>query len=814
MLKRLSRAALRVLAGAIGGTSIGCAADATNPSAPDARLIAPLQNHMELWYDKPAAKWEEALPVGSGRLGAMVFGGTGSERIQFNEDTLWTGRPRSYVRAGAKDHLKEIQQLIFDGKQDEAAELFRATMISNPIRQKAYQPFGDLRFTFPGHDAAGDFRRNLDLNRAVATTTYTVDGVRFTREVFASYPDNVLVVRIRADQPGRVSFALRKDSPHESSKTETRGDDTIVLSGQVKDLVPPHELGTRFESRVIVKNAGGSKRANEGAIVVENADSADVLLVAATSFENWQNADGDPAAKNDRFVAAISQKPVDRIMSDAIADHSALFGRVTIDLGTTDLVNIPTDQRVARVRRASGQVANEKNPPIPDTLPREGLPADPHLAALFFQYGRYMLIGASRPGTQAANLQGVWNELLNPPWESKYTTNINFEMNYWPAEVTNLSELHFPMFDMIDDLRVSGAITARDQYGARGWVLHHNTDVWRGTAPINNIDGMWPTGGAWLCWHMWEHYQYTGDRKFLAERAYPAMKEAATFFVDFLIPDPKTGWLVTNPSHSPEQGPLNAGPAMDMQLIRALIDITTESANILGVDQAFVAQLADIRSRLVPDLVGKHGQLQEWKEDWDAPENQHRHMSPLWGLFPGNQFTPYSDPKIYEAAKTLLRWRGDGSTGWSFAWRIPLWARVGDGEWAYRQLYLLMGRRVLPNLFDLCGPYQADGNYGATGGIAEMLLQSHLRVEGKPTMYIIDLLPALPSVWTEGTVTGLRARGNHDVDLRWSDGQLERVVIKSVGGNPVRVRANGKSVDLETTAGGVYVLDGNLQPVK
>ncbi|HMO25632.1 MAG TPA: glycoside hydrolase family 95 protein, partial [Tepidisphaeraceae bacterium] len=678
MLTRFSGAALVVLVSAIGGTSIGCAADAINPAASDARLIAPVQSHMELWYDKPAGKWEEALPVGSGRLGAMVFGGTGSERIQFNEDTLWTGRPRSYVRAGAKDHLKEIQQLIFDGKQEEAAELFRATMISDPIRQKAYQPFGDLRFTFPGHDAAGDFRRNLDLNRAVATTTYTVDGVRYTREVFASYPDSVLVVRIRAAQPGRVSFTLRKDSPHESSTTDTRGDDTIVLNGQVKDLVPPHEMGTRFESRVIVKNAGGSKRANEGAIVVENADNADILLVAATSFENWQNADGDPAARNERFVGVISQKPVDRIMADALADHWALFGRVTIDLGTTDLVNIPTDQRVARVRRASGQATTERTPRTPDTPPRGGLPADPHLAALFFQYGRYMLIGASRPGTQAANLQGVWNELLNPPWESKYTTNINFEMNYWPAEVTNLSELHFPMFDMIDDLRVSGAITARDQYGARGWVLHHNTDIWRGTAPINNIDGMWPTGGAWLCWHMWEHYQYTGDKKFLAERAYPAMKEAATFFVDFLIPDPKTGWLVTNPSHSPEQGPLNAGPAMDMQLIRALIDITTESANILGVDQEFVAQLTDIRSRLVPDLVGKHGQLQEWKEDWDAPENQHRHMSPLWGLFPGNQFTPYSDPKIYEAAKTLLRWRGDGSTGWSFAWRIPLWARTGD----------------------------------------------------------------------------------------------------------------------------------------
>jgi alpha-L-fucosidase 2 len=408
----------------------------------------------------------------------------------------------------------------------------------------------------------------------------------------------------------------------------------------------------------------------------------------------------------------------------------------------------------------------------------------------------------------------VWNELLDPPWESKYTTNINAEMNYWPAEVSNLSETHLPLFDMIDDLRVSGAITAQKQYGAGGWVLHHNTDLWRGSAPINNIDGMWTTGGAWLCHHMWEHFQFSGDKQFLEKRAYPAMKEASQFFLDFLITDPRSGYLVTNPSHSPEQGELNAGPAMDMQLIRALFDYTIESSQILGnIDSDFINKVKATRSKLVPDQIGPQGQLEEWQThpnipvpQWQAqlnvPTNAHRHMSPLWGLYPGSQFTPTNDPKVLEAAKTLLNWRGDGSTGWSFVWRIPLWARAGDGDQAYRQMQLQMGRRVLPNLFDLCGPFQADGNYGVVGGVAEMLLQSHQRIAPPPAQqYLIDLLPALPSAWPTGSVSGLRARGGFEVAVSWKDGKLSEATIKSLNGNPAKVRYRNSDKELTLAPG-------------
>lgn len=812
------------------------------------RDLAPLKD-VTLWYPKPAEKWEEALPVGSGRLGAMVFGGTSSERIQFNEDTLWTGKPQDYARDGAHDHLAEIQKLIFDGKQDEASNLFRAKMISKPVRQKAYQPFGDLRFKFAAGEAT-DYHRELNLDAAIAVTTYVVNGVRYTREVFASYPDNAIVVRISADQPGKVSFALQMDSPHQRIEMAGAGQDTLVLKGQVQDA-RPHKIvgpdgkfadapgpdvadedGMRFESRVRVIPTGGSVKVAGDATTnparatatVSNADSVTLLLVAATNFVNWRDVSGDPAGRCDAYLKALDGKDYVTLRSRHLADFQPLMRRVSLDLGGrgTAPTTMPTDARLQTVRRAGNPTAaTKKDPPAPDKIVG-GLDADPSLAALFFQYGRYMLITSSREGTQAANLQGVWNELLNPPWESKYTTNINAEMNYWPAEVTNLSETHGPLFDLIDDLRVSGAVTAKKQYGAGGWVLHHNTDLWRGTAPINNIDGMWTTGGAWLCHHLWEHYQFTGDKNFLAKRAYPAMKEAAQFFVDFLVKDPKSGYLVTNPAHSPEQGELNAGPAMDMQLIRSLIDSTTEASQILGnVDAPFIAKLAAVRSQLVPMQIGSYGQLEEWQiypgeqpkwvADLDKPGNAHRHMSPLWGLYPGTQFTPAMDAKEWNAVTTLLKWRGDGSTGWSFVWRIPLWARAGDGDFAYRQLVLQMGRRVLPNLFDLCGPFQADGNYGVAGGLPELFLQSHQRVEPAPAQhYLLDLLPALPTVWPTGSLTGLRARGGFEVDLVWKDAKLTSATIRSLNGNPLRVRAGGKTIDLTTTKGETITLDGSL----
>jgi len=512
----------------------------------------------------------------------------------------------------------------------------------------------------------------------------------------------------------------------------------------------------------------------------------------------------------------IEGKSYEDLRAAHVADHQKRFGRVTFNLGGSDRANLPTDQRLKAIRSAANPTASpSKNAPAPSALPPSGLDADPVLAALFFQYGRYLLIASSRSGCQPANLQGVWNELLNPPWESKYTTNINFEMNYWPAELTNLSECHEPFFDAIDDLRISGARTAKKMYHARGWVLHHNTDHWRGTAPINNVDGVWPTGGAWLCHHLWERYLFTGDKDFLAKRAYPAMKEACLFFVDTLVKDPQTGYLVTNPSHSPEQSPpdrptLTYGPTMDSQLIRSLFTYTIEATEILSVDQDFAKQLADLRKQLPPNLVGKHGQLQEWLKDWDQPNNAHRHMSPLWGLYPGWDITP-ADQKIFDAAKLLLTWRGDGSTGWSYAWRIPLWARVYDGEFAYRQLALQLGRKTLPNLFDLCGPFQIDGNFGATAGIAEMLLQSHFRAGADRNLYQLHLLPALPKAWPSGSITGLCARGGFEVDQSWNDGKLTKAVIRSKLGNPCQLRYGDKTIDLKTDRGKTYTLDGDLK---
>jgi alpha-L-fucosidase 2 len=463
-----------------------------------------------------------------------------------------------------------------------------------------------------------------------------------------------------------------------------------------------------------------------------------------------------------------------------------------LDLGRTSGADLPTDARQKALKSSS-------------------LEKDPALATLHFQYGRYLLIASSRPGTQPANLQGVWNEEINPPWESKYTLNINAEMNYWPAELCNLSETHEPFFDMIDDLTISGARAAKKQYGARGWVVHHNTDLWRGAAPINNVDGFWPTGGAWLCHHLWERYLFTGDKEFLEKRAFPVMKSASLFFVDFLIKDPKSGYLVTNPSHSPEQTPpgrplFSVAPAMDTQLIRALFNYTIKASEILGTDKEFATQLAALRSQLPPDKIGKHGQLQEWLEDWDAPNNNHRHMSPLWALYPGSDITP-ANAKIYDAAKLLLKWRGEGSTGWSYAWRMPLWARVGDGDFAFKQFQGLLEKRTLPNLFDLCGPFQIDGNFGACGGVAEMLLQSHQTVND---VRVIDLLPALPKTWPTGSIKGLCARGGFEVDIEWKNGSLTQATIRSKLGTPCTVRCAGREVELLTTPGGVSILNAEL----
>jgi len=745
---------------------------------------------LKLWYRQPAAKWTEALPVGNGYMGAMVFGGTPRERIQFNEDTLWKGKPHDYVRSGALKALPEIRRLVFEGKADQAGQVAREKAISDPVRQLPYQPFGDLHLSFPGQESFSDYRRELDLDTGIARTRYRVGDVEYQREVFASYPDRVIVVRLTASRPGRISFTLGMDSPHTNSQTRVEGQDTLILTGRVQPD------GLSFESRVRVMHEWGNLTADGDRLVVENADSVTLLLVARTSFLNFRNISAIPSKYCELDEQKLEGKSYAELRAAHVADHQSLFRRVQLDLGRTAEADLPTDERLSRVKKA-------------------GLATDPALAALHFQYGRYLLIGSSRPGSQPANLQGVWNEELNPPWESKYTLNINCEMNYWPAEQGNLSECHEPLFDMIKDLTVSGAQAAREQYGCDGWLVHHNTDLWRGAAPINNVDGFWPTGSAWLCHHLWEHYLFTGDTEFLKRRAYPMMKSASIFFVDFLVRDPKTGYLVTNPSHSPEQTPPNrplftVGPTMDNQLIRQLFTYTIDAAGILNRDKDFAQRLSALRAKLPPNQVGSHGQLQEWLEDWDAPNNNHRHMSPLWGLYPGWDITP-ADPKIYAGAKVLLQWRGKGSTGWSFAWRMPLWARVGDGEYAFSQFDGLLQRRTLPNLFDLCGPFQIDGNFGACGGVIEMLLQSHLTEgQGEDQMRLIDLLPALPKAWPDGSVEGLRARDGFEVDLAWKAGVLTKVVVHSKLGRPCKLRYQGQEQVLKTISDMDYPLNGRL----
>lgn len=767
MMKRVLFAAA-LIALALNAWELGYAQDAS-----DKRLC--------LWYTQPAEKWTDALPVGNGRMGAMVFGGIFDDRIQFNEDTLWKGFPHNYDRAGAHDHLGKIQQLLFDGKVTEAAELTRSTFLSDPVRQKAYQPFGDLHLHFDGQGDATDYRRELNLDSATATTIYRIGSVQFERKVFASHPDRAIVVRIMADKPRAVSFTLRMDSPQTNSHTSAIAADMLALAGQVETN------GLRFESRVRVICDGGTVKTNGNVIAVENANSATLFLVAATSFKSFQDISGDPAKRCAKDITAVSRKSFDSVLAAHLTDFRNLFRRVSLDLGGAQKSRTPTDERLQAVKK-------------------DGLQGDSGLAALYFQYGRYLLISSSRPGGQPANLQGLWNEELNPPWESKWTLNINCEMNYWPAELCNLSECAEPLFAMIDDLAVSGGRTAKEQYGCRGWVVHHNTDLWRGTAPINNIDGVWPTGGAWLCYHLWEHYLFTGDKDFLAE-AYPKMKGAALFFVDDLVKDPKTGWLVTSPSFSPEQGTLCYGPTMDNQLIRALMDNTIAAANILKTDKAFVAKLEKKRNQLPPNQVGKYGQLQEWLDDVDKPDNNHRHMSPLWALYPGADITP-ADAKTWDAAKLLLKWRGGGSTGWSYAWRMPLWARVGDGEYADQQLMGLFQHRTLPNLFDLCGPFQIDGNFGATAGIVEMLLQSQWTEErdGK-AMHVITLLPALPKAWSSGSVSGLCARDGFVVDMTWENGVVKRAVMHSKLGKECVVRYGSHETTLRTETGKKYSLD-------
>jgi alpha-L-fucosidase 2 len=746
------------------------------------------RDRLRLWYRQPAKEWVEALPVGNGRLGAMVFGGVELERLQLNEDTFFAGGPYDPNSPEALDALPEVRRLIFAGRYAEAEALADARLMGRPLKQMPYQPVGDVLLSFAGLEAPATYERELDLDAAIARTRFSIDGVEYLREVIASPVDQVIAVRLSADRPGRISFELSMRTPQKASAMIEEG--SLVLRG-----VGPAQWGVagalRFEARVAVLATGGKSVANDALVRVVDANEAVLLIAAATSYRRYDDVSADPAAITRGQIAAASRKSFASLSGAHLAEHRRLFHRVSIDLGSTPAAEQPTDERV----RESSHTE------------------DPALAAIYFQYGRYLLICSSRPGTQPANLQGIWNDKTEPPWESKWTININTQMNYWPAESTHLSECVQPLVAMVRDLASTGARTAEVMYGARGWVVHNNTDLWRASAPIDGAKwSLWPTGGAWLCKHLWDHYDYGRDRAYLAE-IYPLLKGAAEFFLDALVEAPDGNALLTCPSLSPENvhphgASICAAPAMDSQILRDLFSSCIEAAGILGIDAEFRAQLAQVSQRLPADRVGAEGQLQEWLEDWDlqAPEINHRHVSHLYALYPSSQINLIDTPELARAARRSLDIRGDEATGWGIGWRLNLWARLGDGERAHRILEMLLGpERTYPNLFDAHPPFQIDGNFGGTSGITEMLMQSWGGA--------IHLLPALPRAWPAGSVRGLRARGACTVDIEWDNGKLVEAILRSDRGGTYRLRYGAQTlvIDLPRSArASIVSRDGEL----
>lgn len=910
------------------------------------------QPDLKLWYDRPAQKWTEALPIGNGRLGAMVFGGIEEERIQFNEETLWTGGPRDYQREGAYKYLPVIRALLFAGKQKEAEQLaeekfmglksdegkkeawfqqvrslkglkanpalpgyddhewktisvpsyegwetegleldgavwFRTSFdlpenwqgknmvldlnrirdqdftyvngqlagtmegtdprkyiiparmlkpgkniiaiqvlnyfdkggiagykdtsrhigiypegesgdnrislnkkwkyfIQNdeppavPHYQADYQPFGDLQVKFSHSGNVTNYKRELDLSNAIEHVRYTINGTDYSREYFSSQPNQVIVVHFSASKKAGISFEAGLSSPHKNYQLKKIGPGTLALSLKVRNGA------LRGESYLQVVIKGGNVTADNKVITVTNADEATVYLTAGTNYKNYKDVSADPSFPCKTALHSIEGKTYAEIKAAHIKEYQNYFNTFSIDLGRTANEDLPTDQRIERF--ASG--------------------SDPSLVSLFVQYGRYLLISSSRPGTRPANLQGIWNDLLTPPWGSKYTTNINLEMNYWPADPLNLAPMNDPLFTMIEELAREGRKTAKAHYNAPGWVLHHNTDLWRGTAPINASNhGIWVSGGAWLSHHLWEHYLFTQDKNFLKNRAYPVMKEAALFFNSFLVKDPKTGWLISTPSNSPENGGLVAGPTMDHQIIRDLFKNTIAAAGLLGVDAGLQKELKEKYTLIAPNQIGRYGQLQEWLEDKDDTANRHRHVSHLWGVHPGSEINWDDAPELMKAARQSLIYRGDAGTGWSLAWKINFWARFKDGDHAFRMIKMLIspaarGGGAYPNLFDAHPPFQIDGNFGGAAGIAEMLVQSH-------TAYL-DLLPALPSALPDGEVKGLCARGGFLINMKWKAGRLTGFELFSKNGNSCTLRYGTKEIQLKTEKAKWYRFNGEL----